>query len=176
MSKIILIVAVGVIAVMGIIGVSLYFTYNRQEVALRLQAEAQRGRVEVVYDNMFKIIHQTNDVKNSYSNDFKEVVKSMMEGRYSSGDGSLMKLVVEQNPNLSPAMYSRVMDAIQIERTAFTKQQERMLDIIREHSTLCSVIPSKWFISNKSAIEYTPISSTRAKEVMSHGIDDNINL
>ena len=176
LNKIILIASIGVVALIVMIGVTMSFSYNNQEVELRQQAETQRGKVEVVYDNMWKIIHQTNEVKNSYSSDFKDVVKSMMDGRYSKGDGSLMKLVVEQNPNLSPAMYSRVMDAINIERTAFTKQQERMLDIIREHTTLCNTLPSKWFISNKSVIEYTPISSTRAKEVMKSGVDDNVEL
>lgn len=169
-------VALGVLVVVGLIALSMFFSYNNQEVSLRNEAEAQRGKVEAVYDNMWKIIHQTNEVKESYAEDFKEVVKGMMEGRYSAGDGSLMKLVVEQNPNLSPQMYSKVMDAIQIERTNFTKQQERMLDIIREHSTLCNKIPGKWFIKNKSAIEYTVISSTRAKEVMKTGIDDNVSL
>lgn len=169
-------VALGVLVVVGLIALSMFFSYNNQEVSLRNEAEAQRGKVEAVYDNMWKIIHQTNEVKESYAEDFKEAVKGMMEGRYSAGDGSLMKLVVEQNPNLSPQMYSKVMDAIQIERTNFTKQQERMLDIIREHSTLCNKIPGKWFIKNKSAIEYTVISSTRAKEVMKTGIDDNVSL
>lgn len=176
LKKIILIVSLSIVTLIGFIGIGMYFSNNRQEVYLRQQAEAQRGKVEVVYDNMWKIIHQTNEVKNSYSADFKEVVKGMMEGRYSKGDGSLMKLVVEQNPNLSPNLYSRVMDAIQVERTNFTKQQERMLDIIREHTTLCNTIPNKWFITNKSVIEYTPISSTRSKEVMKSGIDDNIEL
>jgi len=176
LKTIVLIVVLGVIGLVGFIWFGTYISYNKTEVSLREQAEAQRGKIEAVYDNMWKIIHQTNEVKNSYSNDFKEVVKNVMEGRYSKGDGSLMKLVVEQNPNLSPEMYTRVMDAIQIERTNFTKQQERMLDIIREHNTLCKSMPSKWFISNKEPIEFTVISSTRTKEVMVSGIDDNVTL
>lgn len=175
-TKLGLMVFLGVMVFVGVITTSMYFSFNNEEVSLRNEAEAQRGKVEAVYDNMWKIIHQTNEVKESYSEDFKEVVKGMMEGRYGTGDGSLMKLVVEQNPNLSPTMYTRVMDAIQIERTNFTKQQERMLDIIREHTTLCDKIPGKWFIKNKTAIEYTVISSTRAKQVMTTGIDDDVNL
>jgi hypothetical protein len=51
-----------------------------------------------------------------------------------------------------------------------------MLDIIREHSTLCNTYPGKWFISNKTEIEYTIVSSTKSKMVMDTGIDDGINL
>lgn len=175
-KKISLLESLGAIVLLGFIIFVSSISYNNQEIELRQKAEAQRGKVEVVYDNMWKIIHQTNEVKESYSSDFKEVVKGVMEGRYSKGDGSLMKLVVEQNPNLSPAMYIRVMDAIQIERTNFTKQQIVMLDIIRQHTVYCTKTPNKWFISNGTPIEYTPISSTRSKEVMKSGIDDNVEL
>lgn len=176
LNKIVLIVSLSVVMLLsGILGI-MYVNYNTTEVELRQQAEAQRGKVEAVYDNMWKIIHQTNEVKESYSSDFKDVVKGMMEGRYSKGDGSLMKLIVEQNPNLSPTMYTRVMDAIQIERTNFTTQQERMLDIIREHNTLLNAPISGIFIKNKKPIDYTVISSTRAKKVMESGVDDNVNL
>lgn len=171
-----LLASLGAIVLFSLIIFISSISINNQEIELRNQAEAQRGKIEVVYDNMWKIIHQTNDVKNSYSSDFKDVVKAMMDGRYSKGDGSLMKLVVEQNPNLSPSMYTKVMDAIQIERTNFTKQQIVILDIIRQHKSFCNSTPNKWFIKNKTPIEYTPISSTRTKEVMETGVDDNVEL
>jgi len=176
MGKIIAAIVLGILIFGGVIYTAMYFNYNNQDVSIRKEAEAQRGKVEIVYDNMWKVIHQTNEVKNSYSSDFKETVKGIMEGRYAKGDGSLMKLVVEQNPTLSPQMYTRVMDAINIERQGFVTQQTRMLDIIRQHETLLSTIPSKFFITNKTHIQYTTISSTRTKEVMVSGIDDNVEL
>jgi hypothetical protein len=176
LKKIVLLVVVGLVALLGIIWVTTSISCNNNEIDLRKEATAQKGKVEAVYDNMWKIIHQTNEVKESYSADFKETCKLVMEGRYSKGDGSLMKWVTEQNPTLSPAMYTKVMDAIMIERDNFTTQQERMLDIIREHDALCEKWPGSWVVTNKTPIEYTVISSTRAKEVMKSGIDDNVEL
>lgn len=176
MKKIAILGTLGVIVLVAIIAIGMYFSYNNTEVDLRQQAEAQRGKIEAVYDNMYKVIHQTNEVKNSYSSDFKEVCNAVFEGRYGKGDGTLMKWIKEENPKLDPSMYGRVMDAIMIERDNFTKQQVRMLDIIREHSALCKKFPGKWFISNKTEIEYTVVSSTRSKAVMQSGIDDNLEL
>ena len=51
-----------------------------------------------------------------------------------------------------------------------------MLDLVREHKTLCTTYPGRWFISNTIEIEYTVISSTKSKVVMETGIDDDVKL
>jgi hypothetical protein len=66
--------------------------------------------------------------------------------------------------------------SIELLRTEFQKSQERMLDIIREHNTLLTSMPSKWFVNNTERIEYTVISSTRSKRVMEERIDDDVDL
>ena len=68
------------------------------------------------------------------------------------------------------------MQTIEVQRLSFAKSQERMLDIIREHETLCNTYPSKWFVSNKTPIEYTVVSSTRSKITMETGVDDEVEL
>ena len=65
---------------------------------------------------------------------------------------------------------------MRIQRTQFMKAQERMLDIKRQHSTLCKTYTGRWFISNTSEIEYTVISSSKSKETMQTGIDDDTKL
>ena len=100
-----------------------------------------------------------------------------MEGRYSgNGDGSLMKWVTEQNPNFDTSLYKDLSQSIELLRTEFQKSQERMLDLIREHTTLCNTFPGRWFISNKTPIEYTVVSSTKSKVVMETGLDDDVDI
>ena len=41
-----------------IILIAMYFTFNNKEVALRKEAEAQRGKIESVYDTMWKVLKQ----------------------------------------------------------------------------------------------------------------------
>lgn len=160
----------------GIIGVSMYFSYNNEEVALRQQAEAQRGKIEGTFDTMWKIISQQAQVSNEYKDAFKEIYPDLIAGRYANGDGSLMKWIKEANPEFDTSLYKTLMQTIEVQRLQFLKTQERMLDIIREHETLCQTYPSKWFVTNKTPIEYNVISSTKSKMTMETGIDDDVQL
>ena len=51
-----------------------------------------------------------------------------------------------------------------------------MLDIQREHNTLISTYPSKFFISDKAPIVYEVISSTHTQDVLVTRKDDNVDL
>jgi hypothetical protein len=177
MKKVILI-ALGIIMLSGVGSiVGCFFTYNNKEIALRTEVEAQRGKVEGVHDKMWKVLQQKAQVTDEYKDAFSEIYPAIMEGRYSGqNDGSLMKWVTEQNPNFDTSLYKDLMQSIEILRTEFQHNQEKMLDLIREHTTLCTTYPSKWFIKNTSPIEYTVISSTVTKEVMRTGTDDKIDL
>ena len=172
-----ILISIGIIlAVIAVTIVGMYFSYNNQEISLRQEAEAQRGRIEANHDAMWKIINQQAQVADQYKTAFEEIYPELISGRYSSGDGSLMKWIQEQNPNFDTSLYQTLMESIEVQRLSFEKNQARMLDIIREHETLCKTVPGAWFIKDKTPIEYTVISSTRTKIVMGTGIDDDVEL
>ena len=168
---IIAIVGIGLIVLAG-----MYFSYNNQEISLRKESDAQRGKIEGVYDKMWKVIQQKAQVTDEYKNAFAEIYPELIAGRYSSGDGSLMKWITESNPSFDTSLYKDLMQSIEAQREEFQTSQERMLDIIREHEVLISKYPSKWFISNDNPIEYTVISSTKSKQTMETGLDDDVEL
>ena len=87
-----------------------------------------------------------------------------------------MKWITESNPEFDASVYKDLMNSIEVLRNEFTNNQARMLDIIREHKSLCETFPSRWFISNKTPIEYEVISSTISKQVMETRLDDDIDL
>ena len=96
---------------------------------------------------------------------FSEIYPQIISGRYSGNeDGSLMKWVTEQNPNFDTSLYTDLMLSIEVLRSEFQRNQETMIDIVREHKTLCSTYPGRWFISNTTPIEYEVISSTKSKK------------
>lgn len=178
MKKIIILVAVAIICFVGVVILITDINYENKEISLREQAEAQRGRIESVYDQMWKIISQQAQVTDSYKDSFKEIFIGIMDGRYSKGDGTLMKWIKESNPNFDSRLYEKLMNTIEIQRVQFTSEQSKMLDLIREHKELCEKFPGKFLIDSekRKPIEYTIISSTRAKEVVKTGIDDNVDL
>ena len=74
------------------------------------------------------------------------------------------------------SLYRDLMQSIEIQRTEFQTAQGRMLDIIREHETLTRTYPARWFVSNTMLLEYKVISSSRSKEVMIEGEDNDVDL
>lgn len=174
-TKIILILSV-VIAAFVATGFGMYFNYNNSDSRLRNLAEAQRGNIENVYDRMWKILQQKAQVSDQYREAFKDIYPKLIEGRYSQGDGTLMKWIQESNPQFDASLYKDLMNSIEVERTVFSNEQKKMLDIIREHNNLITTVPGKWLMSNLRKIEYTVISSTRSKAVMESGTDDDIEL
>ena len=177
MKKIILIALLVILGCGAATFAGMYFNYNNKEIALRAKAEAQVGKIEGVHDKMWKVIQQKAQVTTEYKDAFAEIYPEIISGRYSGeGDGSLMKWVTESNPNFDTSLYTDLMQSIEILRSEFQRNQETMLDLIREHKTLCTTYPGRWFISNTMEIEYTVISSTKSKVVMETGIDDDVKL
>lgn len=174
LKTITILVAIGLFFASLIIYFGTKWHYENEEVALREQAEAQRGKVEAVYDEMWKIISEQANIADKYQESFRQIYTEIISGRYSQGDGTLMKWIQERNPTLDASLYKKVMNSIEIQRENFTNQQTRMLDIIREHKTLVLTKPGSFFLSDIKEIEFTVISSTRAKKVMETGIDDEL--
>lgn len=151
--------------------VAMYFSYNNKEIALRKESEAQRGKIETVRDRMFQIIREQANVSTEYREAFNEIYPKIIEGRYKQG-GELMKWIQEANPQFDTSLYQKLSNSIEVQRTAFTSTQNRMLDIINQRATLIEQMPSCWFIKDKSVIEYTPITTSATKQVITTGIDD----
>lgn len=165
-----MIVILSILAVI-IILTAMYFAYNNKEIALRKESEAQRGKIETVRDRMFQIIREQANVSQEYREAFDEIYPKIIEGRYREG-GELIKWIQEANPEFDTSLYQTVSNSIEVQRTAFTSEQNRMLDIINQRATLLKSYPSRWFIQNKSAIDFTPISTSATKAVMTSGVDD----
>ena len=172
-STAIILIIVGFFVVLLI---GMYFSYNHKEIALRKESEAQKGKIESVHDTMWKIIKQKAQVSEKYKDAFEKIYPDLIRGRYANDQGSMMKWIQEQNPNFDTSLYRDLSQAIEIQRTIFSNVQQRMLDILRERETLIESMPAKFFISNKTKIDYEVISSTNTKTIMETRIDDDITL
>lgn len=165
-----------ILGVVLLLLVVMYFHYNNREIALRKEAEAQQGKIESVYDTMWKTLKQEAGVTDQYRKTFEEIYPKLIAGRYSQEGGELMKFIKESNPEFDTRLYDKLMQSIEAQRAYFASSQQRMLDIIRERETLLEQMPSCWFISNKSKIEYEVISSTASKDTMVSRREDDVEL
>ena len=169
-----LIITVAVAAILLILLI-MFFTYNNKEIYLRKEADAQRKKIESTHDKMWKVIKQKAEVSDKYRETFERVYPEIIAGRYSDGS-SAMKWIQEANPNFDTSLYNDLMQAIEIQRTHLHNAQTRMLDVIRERASLIESYPSRWFITNKSEIEYEVISSTKTHNVVETRVDDDVDV
>ena len=170
-SLIIIVAAVAILLVLLI----MFFTYNNKEIYLRKEADAQRKKIESTHDKMWKVIKQKAEVSDKYRETFERVYPEIIAGRYSDGS-SAMKWIQEANPNFDTSLYNDLMQAIEIQRTHLHNAQTRMLDVIRERASLIESYPSRWFITNKSEIEYEVISSTKTHNAVETRVDDDVDV
>ena len=170
-SLIIIVAAVAILLILLI----MFFTYNNKEIYLRKEADAQRKKIESTHDKMWKVIKQKAEVSDKYRETFERVYPEIIAGRYSEGS-SAMKWIQEASPNFDTSLYNDLMQAIEIQRTHLHNAQTRMLDVIRERASLIESYPSRWFITNKSEIEYEVISSTKTHNVVETRVDDDVDV
>ena len=157
-----------------IVLIYLFFHYNNLEISLRKEAEAQENDISTVHDTMWKIIKEKAGVAEKYRDTFEKIYPELISGRYSNDGRNTMKWIEESNPDFDTSLYDSLMDSISTQRTIFQRAQKRMLDIVREHNTLIRRMPDRFFITDKSPIDYVPITSDKTYDVMQTRVDNEI--
>ena len=165
--------SLSVVALFFIMSISL----NNQDAVLRNTLKAKESAREAVYDETWKSIKQIAQVTDKYAGDFKEVFPKLMEGRYGNArGGALLSFVTEANPTLDPTLYTKLANVIEAKRAEFTTTQKQLLDLKREHDNLLDTFPGTFFVRNKEKVGVKVISSTRSKEAVETGIDDDTKV
>lgn len=176
-NKIIALGASIFVGIMLIITISMNFSIQNNEIDLRADVVAQGKKCEAYFDKMWKILQQKAQVSDQYKESFKEIYPKLIEGRYSKGDGSLMKWVTESNPTFDVSLYKDLMKSIEIERTGFFNEQSLLIDMQREHSVYLQKAPNRWFLSSDlKLVEIKVITSSSTKKTYETGEENDVDL
>ena len=176
MNKIIALVVTGSILLFGIFAFVWWMGVSNDEIGLRNKYNGQEKTVDLFYDNMWKTLKQKAGITDKAKDAFKEIYIPMIEGRYSKGDGSLMKWVTEQNPTFDQSMYTNLMNAVEAMRNRFFTEQDKLVSIKQEHDNLRMKFPSSIVVGSKAEIELKLITSAQTKEVRATGEENDVNL
>ena len=134
---------------------------------------AQYKKIESNYEKMSRIILQQAGIVGKYSDDFKNIYKGMMQGRYGKdGSKAMFQWIKEQNPQIDSALYAKLMTTIEAQRTGFDRQQNKVSNMIAESNKMLKTATSKWFV-NGEIKEAKIVSSSKTKVIMDTGIDDS---
>lgn len=169
---------VGILAAFFLLLIPLlmYVSYSNQEVRLRNALSAQQKSNEAVFDNTWKILKQQAGVADHHKTAFKEIYSDLMHGRYDNGGGQMMKWVQEHNPQFDSSLFSKLMTSIEAQRTIFTREQQKLIDLKREHDDLLMTIPSSVFVGGRPAVQIVVVTSGKTEESFSTGRDDDVDL
>jgi len=87
-----------------------------------------------------------------------------------------MKWVQESNPEFDTSLYKDLMDSVEGLRANFATEQKLLFDIAREHKNLREQIPFSFIAGGRPEIDVNLVTSTRSKEAVDYGVDDDVNL
>jgi hypothetical protein len=176
MTKIILILSLAFVMLLGGTLLTMYIQYNNSEIILRQKVNGQISKTQASFDNCWKVLKSKAGVTDQYKNAFKDIYPALIEGRYSKGDGSLMKWIQESNPTFDISLYKDLMRSIEVERATFINEQEVLIDMNVQHDIMINTMPSKWFISNVEPIKIVIIKSARTNDAYATGEENDFEL
>lgn len=126
---------------------------------------------------MWKIIKQEAQVADAYKDSFYKGFKDIIGARYPKERGSsLMNMITEANPNFDPALFGRLMSAIEGQRTNFLRNQKLLQDLQIEHKTLLERLPSSLVVGHRQPVEITIVTSTVADDAFRTKHDDDVGV
>lgn len=173
-------IALGLLA--AIVATGLTALFSRQsirgsEMRQRNAIEAQQKNLAVVYDNTWKILQQQAGVASEYKDAFAKIYPDLMAGRYgNSRGGALLSMVKESNPTFDIGLYSKLTDSIEVQRTQFTREQQKLIDLKREDDNILTGGFTAWALGDRSPVSIQLVTSARTEKAFETGKDDNVEL
>lgn len=176
MKKVLIFAGILGVLTLGTIGVSMWVSYENQNVELTQAINAKVKDNQSHYTKMWEILTQQAGVSKEYANDFKEVYPALMTGRYGAGQGQMMNWIKEHNPDFDTSLYSKLMVSIEGQRESFNTTQQQLIDLSRQHNVLINRIPSRWFLGYVESIEVPVLVNKETQEGFQTGLEQEMEL
>lgn len=158
--------------------VSAYNIGNRVENQLTAMLENN----ENIYANGSQKIIEMAQVPKMYSEQVSKVTREAIQGRYGKdGSKAVFQMLQEQNPQLDPAIYSKVQLVIEEFRNKFELAQRDMIDVKRSYKTqLGSLWTGFWLgVAGYPKIDlkkFDIVTTDKARDAFETKRDKGINL
>lgn len=168
--------ALGALVGLAVIGFLMYMSYSNSEVRLRNAVKAQQEANTTSFDTCWKIIQGQAQVADKYKDSFKEIYVGLMEGRHYEKGGNLMKFITEANPNFDIKLFEKVANSIELQRTAFMRDQQKLIDMKREHDNLLTTMPGSFFVGGRPPVEIKIVTSSKTEKTFETRKEDEIDV
>lgn len=156
-----------------------YFNYGvRAEQGIK---SAWENNENILGQYSLKVVEAAK-VPDKYTEDLRSVYRDAMTGRYGEdGSGAVMQWIQEQNPQLSPEMYTNLQNIIEAGRTKFENAQTELVDRKRAYQIELNSFWSGMMLSiagypKIDLDDYKIITSEHAKETFESGVDKGVEF
>jgi hypothetical protein len=138
MSKglIVALVIIGMFVGLGLFGVGSFVSnYNYGNETEQL-IQAKYTSNQNILSNYYNKVQELVQVADAYKDGLKEVVAASIQGRYGAdGSKATWQWIKERNPNLDPALYTKLAQVIEAGRNEFKNAQDELIDMKRSYKT-----------------------------------------
>lgn len=151
---------------------------NRTEQALLAKVEDN----ENIYSQGVQKVLEIAQVPKMYGAQLSKITREAISGRYGEkGSQAVFQAIQEQNPNVDPAMFTRIQQVIESFRDEFKNSQTEMLDMKRSYKTaLGSVWQGFWLgvagYPKTDMSKFAIVTTDKAAETFRTHRDTGINL
>jgi Spy/CpxP family protein refolding chaperone len=168
-----------VLLVAGVVG--MFVSTANKEVTLRNLVVAKQKSNTVQFDNMWKKNMESFEITQTQKDALYDIIVGNSKARAGNGNGgSLAQMVHEAVPNLdnTTALYQQLMNVINASRNEWTRKQDELIDINREHDNLIDLFPSSVICSmlGRQKIDIKLVTSGRTEEAFETGKDDQVGF
>jgi hypothetical protein len=172
-------ITLGLVLVLGISFAFWAIGLSNSEIRLRNRGSAQQESCAAYFDKVWKILQQQAQVADQYKDAFKEIYPLLMEGRYSDdgqGQQTFMKWVTEHNPEFKTELYEKLMASIEGQREGFFIEQQKLIDIDRQHKNMRMTFPNKIIVGRRADLAIVIIKSLKTDDAYKTGQENDVDL
>lgn len=177
----------GTIAVVATISILLFVWYLMSGISYRNREKTLRANfVGVIssnkadFDAMWKIINQSSQVPEKYSEDFTKAYSTILASGKGTDQNAVKNLFAVATgmkmPQLDPSMYKEVQRVIESGRIRFANDQRMAAAMKAEHDALRTTWPGSMFLGNVKPLDLQLVTSTKTEEAFKTGKDDDTSL
>lgn len=155
----------------------IYASSHNNEVSLRNQFNAQQKSNESSFDKTWKIIKQQAGVASQERESFRETYVEIMDATEGvAGRGALASFFQQAKIDITPELFSKLMTTIEAQRESFHRDQQKLLEIKKDHDNVLAKFPSSLFVGSREPLEAKIVTSAKTSEAFGTGEDNDVEL
>ena len=161
---------VGLIVAVLVIAASSYIGANNYGARIEAQLNAEYSNNQNILAQGQQKVLEAAQVPTMYKNDFAEIVKADVQGRYGAdGSKATMQWLKEHDIKIDSDLYKKIQQLIEGYRDEFKNSQTKMIDVRRQYEAEQGLF---WRGMWLRIADFPKVDMTKFKPIVTDGVQD----